>query len=341
VDTSQPDTVVGNGTPESCTHAALAAAVASGGIITFSCGPQPVTIQVTATLQVPSDRTTVIDGGNKITLDGGGRVQILRWEAWDWMKNENALVLQHLVVANGKTTPLEAIPDRPPPCSQGFNDGEGGAVYIRDGVFRAYDVTFVNNEAALLGPDTGGGAVYALGCKAVYISQCTFKNNRASNGAGLGSLFATLFIYNSLFEGNETTGHGANMDDANKCDSINNDQHEVGSGGNGGAIYNDGGGGTNVTICGTQVRNNRANAFGAALFFTSNDRSGRLSVRDSNMFENKQCLDWWQVQPGISMYDDVYDPSSIVNSTITRAQGWSAEEDPLCKPWLDEWRQYY
>ncbi len=37
-DTSHPTAVVGTGTPASCTFAALQAAVAQGGIITFDCG---------------------------------------------------------------------------------------------------------------------------------------------------------------------------------------------------------------------------------------------------------------------------------------------------------------
>lgn len=321
-------TVVGTGTASSCTYASLAAAVAKGGAITFDCGADPVTISVTKTLDLPTERTTLIDGGNKVTLDGGKSVRILKWEAGDWMVNTNQLVLQHIVLANGKATGTVRIPTAPAPCSQGFNDGEGGALFMRDGVLRAIDVVFKDNEAALLGPDTGGGALYLLGVKAAYISSCSFVNNRASNAGGMGSLFATNYIYNSLFDGNEATGNGANMDDASKCSAINNGQHEVGSGGNGGAIYNDGGDGCSVTICGTQIRNNHANAFGSALFFTSNDYSGTLTIRDSHFFENKQCLDWWEEEPGVSSNNA---GSTVTTSVITVPSGWSAESDPVCE----------
>jgi len=205
---------------------------------------------------------------------------------------------------------------------------------LRDGVLRAIDVTFSNNQAELLGPDTGGSALYLLGVKAAYIASCSFLNNRASNAGGMGSLFANNFIYNSLFDENQATGHGANMDDANKCDYINNDQNEVGSGGNGGAIYNDGSEGMSITICGTQVRNNHANAFGAALFYTSNDESGSLTIRDSHMIDNKQCLDWWEVQPGISMTENIYDSSKVVNSDFTAPINWSSEADPVCADYV-------
>ncbi len=47
VDTSHPDVVIGAGTPASCTSQAVVDAVAHGGIITFDCGPDPVTIVMT------------------------------------------------------------------------------------------------------------------------------------------------------------------------------------------------------------------------------------------------------------------------------------------------------
>ncbi|MFI5306634.1 MAG: hypothetical protein ACHQ53_04730, partial [Polyangiales bacterium] len=272
VDASHPTTVVGTGTVASCTFAALSAAIAKAGVITFDCGAAPATIAVTTTLELPTDKSTVIDGGNKVTLDGGGAVRILSWNSGDWQKNTNTLTLQHLTLANGKASGTTMIPMRPAPCSQGYNDGQGGALNMRDGSLRAIDVTFLNNQAAELGPDTGGGAIYLQGCKPIYIASCTFKGNKASNAGAMGSLFATDFIYDSLFDGNAAIGHGANNDDASMCSFMNNGQNEIGSGGNGGAIYNDGVA-MDVTICGTQIRNNTAGAFGAAVFFTSNDQS--------------------------------------------------------------------
>jgi hypothetical protein len=313
-DTSRPTTVVGAGSPAGCTHAALAAAVSRGGVITFDCGPDPVTIAVAATLHLPTDRDTVIDGGNRVTLDGGSSVQILRWEDGNWLTSDRTLTLQHLGLANGRATGTELIPVRPPPCSQGYNDGQGGALFMRNGVLRAIDVTFAGNQAALLGPDTGGGAVYLLGSKPATFSSCSFLGNRASNAGALGGLFATLSIYDSLFDGNQATGTGANDDDPSRCTYLNNGQHQVGSGGNGGAIYSDGVA-MDVTLCGTQVRNNHAGAFGAAIFFTSNDaaRKGTLTIRDAHLFANAQDNDYWQWRPGISTNAATVDP---VNSDI-------------------------
>jgi hypothetical protein len=299
VDTSTPTTKVGSGTPESCAFAQLQTAVAKGGTITFDCGAAPHTILVTATLKLPITKSTIIDGGNRITLDGGGTAQIMRFDGTDWMTNTNTVTLQHITLVGGKTTPTAAIPTAPAPCSQGYNDGEGGAVYVRDGNLVVIDSIFMNNQAAPLGPDTGGGAIYINGSKnGVLIVGSTFVGNKAANAGAVGCLFAELDVYNSLFENNQAIGHDANNDDATKCTAINNGQHEIGSGGNGGALYSDGTS-KNITLCGDAILNNAAgqNAFGGGLFFTSNDFGGTLSIADSTMTGNTGGS-WTQVKSG-------------------------------------------
>jgi len=65
--------VVGTGTPQSCTEAAFAAALAKRSVI-FNCGADPVTITLTSEKMITAD--TTIDGGGRITLSGGGEVRI-------------------------------------------------------------------------------------------------------------------------------------------------------------------------------------------------------------------------------------------------------------------------
>jgi hypothetical protein len=286
--TSSPTTVVGTGTAASCTFGALQAAVTKGGVITFNCGAGAVTISVTATLNVPINKNTVIDGGNKITLDGGKAVQILSFNSPNFRATDFGLTVQHIALTNAKKTPTQAIPTAPAPCSQGWDDGEGGAIYVRDGALTVIDAIFTNNQAAPLGPDTGGGAIYILGSKAgAMIVSSTFSGNSASNAGAVGGLFSELDIYNSLFTNNTALGHDANNNEPSKCSVINNDQNETGSGGNGGAIYSDGSS-VNVTLCGDAILNNAAgaNAFGGGLFFTSNDMGGTLSIADTTMTGN-------------------------------------------------------
>jgi hypothetical protein len=287
-DISNPSSVVGTGTPESCTFAALGAAVTQGGTIAFNCGSSAVTIPITATLVAPTNKDTVIDGGRLITLDGQSKVRILSFDSPGWQTNEHRLTLQHIALVNAKTTPTVAIPQAPAPCSQGWNDGQGGGVYMRDGNLTVIDSIFSGNQAAPLGPDTGGGAIYIQGSKhGDVIVGSTFTENAASNAGAVGGLFAEHHIYDSLFRQNAAVGSGANSSDASKCAVMNNGQNEVGSGGNGGAIYSDGIS-VNVVLCGDQIVDNRAGmgAFGGGLFFTSNNMEGTLSIADTTMTGN-------------------------------------------------------
>ena len=320
-DVSKPTAVIGTGTAESCTFDALNAAVKKGGVITFNCGAATVVIPIGATMILPVNTNTVIDGGNTITLDGQNKVQIFNFTEPDWMKNETRVTLQHLTVINGKTTPVEVIPTAPAPCSQGYNDGEGGALFMRNGNLTIIDCAFSHNQGAPRGPDTGGGAIYINGSKyGALIVNSVFTNNSASNAGAVGALFATLQIYSSVFRDNQATGDGANSDDPSKCDVINNDQHEVGSGGNGGAIYQDGGSSTNVLLCGVDVQNNAAGtgAFGGGVFMTSNDFSGTITVQDSIITGNTGGS-WTQVNSGPSLgtaFGVNAKSSTIINSTL-------------------------
>jgi hypothetical protein len=287
-DTSNPTTVVGSGTAASCTFSQLNAAVTAGGVITFDCGGDAVTIPITATMNLPTNKNTVIDGGNKVTLDGGHAVQILNFNSSNWHSNTNGLTLQHIALVNAKTTPTQAIPTAPAPCSQGFNDGQGGALFMRDGSLTVIDSIFTGNQAAQLGPDTGGGAIYIEGSlNGAVIVGSTFSNNSGANAGAVGALTAELDIYNSLFTNNTATGHDANTDDASMCSVMNNGQNENGSGGNGGAIYGDGNS-FNITLCGDAVLDNAAGtkAFGGGLFFTSDDMKGILTITDTTMTGN-------------------------------------------------------
>jgi hypothetical protein len=170
---------------------------------------------------------------------------------------------------------------------------------MRDGNLTVIDSIFTNNQAALLGPDTGGGAIYVLGSKhGAVIVGSTFTNNTASNAGAVGGLFAELDVYNSLFTGNTAAGHDANNNDASKCSAINNGQNEIGSGGNGGALYSDGNS-VNVVLCGDDIENNAAgvNAFGGGLFFTSDNMMGTLTITDTTMKGNTG-KSWTNVSTG-------------------------------------------
>jgi hypothetical protein len=310
VDTSHPTTVVGTGTPSSCTFQALSAAVKGGGIITFQCGASPVTISVTSTLKPPISTSgtavhIVIDGGNKITLDGGGSVQIISWVHSTWRTSQDTLTLQHIQLSNGKATGTKKIPacaTQPnAQCSTGYTDGQGGAVYMADGSLRVIDSIFTGNQAAMLGPDTGGGALYLFGSGTLsYVAHSTFQNNTASNAGAIGMLWVGASIYNSLFEGNRAVGNGANNVDSSQCSCDDGNGDQTGSGGNGGAIYKDGGDGANLTLCGDLVQNNSANEFGAGAFLTADGSAATLIIDDSILKDNPSPITYWNWCLGVS-----------------------------------------
>src|SRR4051812_5667361 len=89
--------VVGNGTPASCTDAALNTALSGGGDISFNCGPEPLTIIVTAKT-INSD--TVINGGGVITLYGSLANRILA------IAGGVTSVLRNIVLTAGSSTTL-------------------------------------------------------------------------------------------------------------------------------------------------------------------------------------------------------------------------------------------
>jgi len=307
---------VGTGTAESCTFAALKAAVQAGGVITFNCGEGLVTIPIEETLRPrwtnayyrpkPAPVTTVIDGGNKVTLDGLGRRRIIHWEhEGSWLNNDDLLVLQRIRLVNGKATPnapIAACHQTPNAlCPTGYFDGQGGALYARDGQLRIIESTFADNQAALLGPDTGGGAIYMEAtAHTIQISRSTFVNNKGSNAGAIGVLYGGAFISNSLFVGNSATGTGANAYDPSGCACTAAHEHQVGSGGNGGAIYHDGGDDQRFTICGTQIRENAANEHGAAVFFTGNGSQAKLQLVDTLVKNNSNGHPYWQWCASIS-----------------------------------------
>jgi hypothetical protein len=306
VDTTHPDHVVGSGTPASCTGAAVAAAVAQGGIVTFACGPNPVTIPMTVTAKVFNDRPDVVlDGGGLVTLDGQGARRILYQNTCDpaqvWTTSHcqdqasPVLTVQRLVFANGKSSGTETM------------DG-GGAIFVRGGRFRVIDSQFYGNRCAPTGPDVGGAAIQVFSQYQglpVYVVRSTFGGagalrNECSNGGAISSIGVSWTILDSRFEGNKAIGTGANPA-----------KPGTPGGGNGGAIYNDGNE-MLLHVEGTRIEGNTSNhEGGSAIFFVSNDRSGSVEIVDSVLTNNTG--DGFSTHPGIFFLGDSI---TFVNSTV-------------------------
>jgi hypothetical protein len=307
-DSSNPRTVVGTGTPESCTGDAFIAAVAAGGVITFDCGPDPVTITLDRPAKVVNDTgpEIVIDGGNKVTLSGGGRTRILYMNTCDqaqkWTtpncdnQDHPRLTVQNLtfVDANSK--------------NEDEYDG-GGAIWARGGRLRIVKSRFFNNVCADAGPDVGGAGVRAFdqyNDEPVYVVDSTFGGgegygNTCSNGGGVSSIGVSWTILNSVFSHNHAIGEGGNPP-----------QNGKEGGGSGGAIYNDGNEMT-LSLCGTLITDNDVVQHGSAIFFVSNNHTGDIRIEDSTITRNLGGS-WYTQYPMISAHDDT--EITVTNSTI-------------------------
>jgi hypothetical protein len=305
-DASSPDHVVGNGTPASCTSAGVVSAVAKGGVITFDCGPQPVTIKMAATARVFNNKPDVVlDGGGRVTLDGQDARRILYMNTCDpdlvWTTDHcqdqahPTLTVQNLAFVNGRSSGHATM------------DG-GGAIFVRGGRVRVVNSGFYGNRCASTGPDVGGASLQVFsqsGGQPVYVVNSTFggsgsRRNECSNAGGISSIGVSWTILNSVFTGNRAIGSGANPPKDGKP-----------GGGNGGAIYNDGNEMT-LRVVGTRIEGNWSNhEGGSGIFFVSNNRTGSVEIVDSILRNNDG--DGFQTYPGIFFLGDEI---TFTNSTV-------------------------
>jgi hypothetical protein len=278
VNTSHPNHVI-----RDCTSAAVVRAVAEGGVITFSCGPNPVTITMTATAKVVNThRRTVIDGGGKVTLSGGGKIRILYMNTCDakqhlttsdcWQQKWPQLVVQNMNFTDAYSGVRETSTS---------NYG-GGAIFAQGGQLKVVNSGFTSNRCYKSGPDLGGAAIRALGIYAhrpVYLTDDTFRGGRCANGGAVSGLFAGFAIYNSLFVNNKAIGFGANPQAAGTA-----------GGGSGGAIYTDGGENYDVYLAGTAIRDCHATEGGGAIFFVIDKGSSGQSYHGNVYLEQRSVL---------------------------------------------------
>jgi hypothetical protein len=163
--------VVGNGTAASCTEAALDAALAGGGLVTFDCGPNPVTITITTAASIGSTPTTV-DGGDMVTLSG----------------NDTAGLFD---VGDGDTLNLLNLT---------LTDGEGSAIDVQNGTLNLTDVVVQNGERGIYN-DAG----------VVNLTDSVITNNVLSgafqSGGGIESYNGSLTLTRSVISNNQVTSN--------------------------------------------------------------------------------------------------------------------------------------
>ena len=168
------------------TPAQLQAALATGGHITFSCGPNPTTITVTSPLVTSATADIVLDGGGLITLDGNNSTRILEKPFTPNSHLDkslgNDLTIQNMRFINGRA-----------PAATTTRDGNarGGALWVTSPGTRLHIInsTFENNRTtSLTDEDNQGGAVYAANIYETIIVGSVFENNEAGSGGAFGGI---------------------------------------------------------------------------------------------------------------------------------------------------------
>lgn len=145
--------VVGDGSPISCTEAALDAALAGGGAVTFNCGgPKTILLLNAKNITQP----TSVDGNDQITLTGGLTTRLFRVDA------AGSLALSHIVLDSA------------------FNNGGSGGAIWSAGPLTLANVTVQNSQT---NAQYCGGALLAAGD--VDISDSTFSSNVAGMGGAI------------------------------------------------------------------------------------------------------------------------------------------------------------
>ena len=226
--------VVGTGSPASCTEAALNAALAGGGLVTFSCGPNPVTIGITTEKVI--NVNTRIDGGGLITLDGQNATRILFVELAVTLELWN-ITLINADVGNDDGGAIFSRAGVVNLLNSALNDNRsrsGGAIFNNSGVLVITDSTLSNNRAG-----TDGGAIFNNGGGVVTVTSSTLDGNRAlTEDGGAVSNLGTLNVSNSTLSNNQSPLGGAVYTLAAPVTITSSTLHGN-SANQGGGIYND------------------------------------------------------------------------------------------------------
>ena len=287
--------VVGTGTPASCTDAALATALAGGGLVTFSCGAGTVVIPVN-THVIDVGESVIVDGGNRVVLDGGDALQLF------YVLDGANLHVRKIELANGRFFAGGAIYNQGSLTVESAtftsNDaeafGSGGAIYNdANAQLTVFDSTFRLNSA-----QAGGGAIQNLGNLEVSVSR--FENNSAGldggaiqnnggeasvdrstlsvnfavNGAGIELNGGNFLIRRSTLLGNESSGQGGGIRNISGTLTIENATLLGNVAGTGGGVYTE----DTTSFLNSTLHINKAFAGGALYRFTASSVTAKNTI---------------------------------------------------------------
>ncbi|MBI3785886.1 MAG: hypothetical protein HY270_21040, partial [Deltaproteobacteria bacterium] len=250
--------IVGTGTTESCTDAALDTALAAGGLVTFNCGG-PATIDIskgTGTKTIAAD--TMIDGGGQITISGGDTIAVflvnpgatftlsnLTIAHAEGIANNGTLNVTNCSFNNNKTASAIGSAGSLTVIGSVFTSNQSGAIYCDKGTALVANTTFAGNHSG------SGGAVYNFSA-AVTVAGSTFVNNHAVGTAFVPGFGGAIFndigstsVTNSTFKGNvaDANGGGGAITSGGCCSgggavTVTNCTFTGNLGGMGGGVHN-------------------------------------------------------------------------------------------------------
>lgn len=291
-------TVVGSGTPGSCTEAALDAAIAeanaTSGLVTFACGAAPHTLFLTS--EKALGQGVAIDGGGRIRLSGNGVTRIFSLSQGSAVSiadihlvdgfsatgggcivvfssagDESRLELSNVSLENCRATQF------------------GGAIAAAQAFLTLADCSLGGNFA-----DTGGGGAISLNGGALAAERTLFVANRAfTQGGAVQAWFAQVTIEESLLHFNDS------VDDAGAAD------------GGAGVVLR----GSAGTFRDSELRDNLAGRNGGGVLLLDGSSA---SFEDSRFVINRAEKD------GGAIYADDSSSLSVLRSTFEDNHG---EED--------------
>jgi hypothetical protein len=279
--------VVGSGAPESCTEAALDAALNLGGQITFNCGAEPHTITLTSNKFITKD--TSLNGGGLITLSGGSA--LITFNVDRGIGPSIKFDLQNLALRNMSIWSFDAAIIHV--TNSTWVNTAGQCLFSRATSFYLDHTSvsgcgFINDKSAGLfitdsvvanSPDT---AVWNY-AGTVVVLRSTFTGNHAAASGGAIWNEAILQITDSIFRDNTANTIGGAIYNRSQV-TINRSLFAANratalEGAYGGAIYNDDGA---ITIAASTFSGNQARSAGGALF----NSSGSTDVNSSTFYQN-------------------------------------------------------
>jgi hypothetical protein len=214
--------IVGNGTADSCTEAALQNALVTartegGGHVRFHCGANPVTIPITAPSTLPDGSVVGLLLPNNTTINGGGQITLTHVD-WPGFL---------LLVDVGSTVHLANLTlESTVPSYSGYSDTNDygtllnrGTLVVRGATMLAgYPVMQIVNSGTLdiknstVSGDYGAGGDYERSALSNYgsarINQSAFANNSSSMFGGAIDNYGLLDVNNSVFTGNMSFQNG-------------------------------------------------------------------------------------------------------------------------------------